>query len=26
MKFSESSWLILINKYIEMHGQLNIKI
>ena len=25
MKFSASSWLILINKYIEMHGQQNIK-
>jgi len=25
-KFSASSWLILINKYIEMHGQQNIKI
>jgi len=24
--FSASSWLILINKYIEMHGQQNIKI
>ena len=24
-KFSASSWLILINKYIEMHGQQNIK-
>ena len=26
IKFSASSWLILINKYIEMHGQQNIKI
>ena len=26
IKFSSSSWLILINKYIEMHGQQNIKI
>ena len=26
IKFSPSSWLILINKYIEMHGQKNIKI
>ena len=26
IKFNESSWLILINKYIEMHGQQNIKI
>ena len=25
-KFSASSWLILRNKYIEMHGQQNIKI
>ena len=25
IKFSASSWLILINKYIEMHGQENIK-
>ena len=25
IKFSASSWLILINKYIEMHGQQNIK-
>ena len=25
-KFSASSWLILVNKYIEMHGQQNIKI
>jgi len=25
MKFSALSWLILINKYIEMHGQQNIK-
>ena len=25
IKLSESSWLILINKYIEMHGQQNIK-
>ena len=25
-KFSASSWLILTNKYIEMHGQQNIKI
>jgi len=25
-KFSASSWLILINKYIETHGQQNIKI
>ena len=24
IKFSASSWLILINKYIEMHGQQNI--
>ena len=24
-KFSASSWLLLINKYIEMHGQQNIK-
>jgi len=24
-KISASSWLILINKYIEMHGQQNIK-
>ena len=24
--FSASSWLILINKYIEMHGQQNVKI
>jgi len=24
-KFSASSWLVLINKYIEMHGQQNIK-
>jgi hypothetical protein len=26
MKFCASSWWILINKYIEMHGQQNIKI
>ena len=26
IKFSASSWLILGNKYIEMHGQQNIKI
>ena len=26
IKFSASSWLILINKYIEIHGQQNIKI
>ena len=26
IKFSASSWLILRNKYIEMHGQQNIKI
>ena len=26
IKFSASSWLILINKYIEMHGQQNIKV
>ena len=26
IKFSASSWLILINKYIEMHSQQNIKI
>ena len=26
IKFSASSWLILINKYIEMHGKQNIKI
>ena len=26
IKFGASSWLILINKYIEMHGQQNIKI
>ena len=26
IKFSVSSWLILINKYIEKHGQQNIKI
>ena len=26
IKFTASSWLILINKYIEMHGQQNIKI
>ena len=25
MKFSASNWLTLINKYIEMHGQQNIK-
>ena len=25
IKFSASSWLILRNKYIEMHGQQNIK-
>ena len=25
IKFSASSWLILTNKYIEMHGQQNIK-
>ena len=25
IKFSASSWLLLINKYIEMHGQQNIK-
>ena len=25
IKFSASGWLILINKYIEMHGQQNIK-
>jgi len=25
MKFNASSWFILINKYIEMHGQQNIK-
>ena len=26
IKFGASSWLILINKYIEMHGQQNVKI
>jgi hypothetical protein len=26
LRFSASSWLILINKYIEMHGQQSIKI
>jgi len=26
IKFSASSWLILRNKYIEMHGQQNVKI
>jgi len=26
IKFSASIWLILINKYIEMHGRQNIKI
>jgi len=26
MKFSASSWLILRNKYIKMHGQQNIKL
>ena len=25
LKFSASSWLVLRNKYIEMHGQQNIK-
>jgi hypothetical protein len=25
IQFSASSWLVLINKYIEMHGQQNIK-